>query len=170
EDRDQSPGDPPAEHRRLPPDGRDHPMKRLLILSAALVLAAFGAFAQAPSAPAGRLDTRMAATPSRVVAVDRIVAVVNDEVITQNDLNERVNLVVKQLQRQGAQLPPAEALNKQILERMINDLVQVQMAKENGIKVDDATLDRTIERIAQENSLSMPDFRAALERDGIQYT
>jgi len=146
-------------------------MKRLSILTAGLVLVALGAFAQAPSAPAaGRLDTQLARTPSRVVDVDRIVAVVNDEVITQNDLNERVNLVVKQLQRQGAQLPPAEALQKQILERMINDLVQVQMAKENGIKVDDATLDRTIERIAQENSLSMPDFRAALERDGIQYT
>jgi len=151
-------------------------MKRLRILSAGLLLAAFTAHAQAPGvpnqygpAPSGRLDTRLAKTPSRVVDVDRIVAVVNDEVITQNDLNERVNLVVRQLQRQGAQLPPAEALNKQILERMINDLLQVQMAKENGIKVDDATLDRTIDRIAQENNLSMPDFRAALERDGIQY-
>jgi peptidyl-prolyl cis-trans isomerase SurA len=145
-------------------------MKRLSIVSAGLVLAALGAFAQAPSTPAaGRLDTRLAQTPSRVVDVDRIVAVVNDEVITQNDLNERVNLVVRQLQRQGAQLPPADALNRQILQRMINDLVQVQMAKEHGIKVDDATLDRTIERIAQENNLSMRDFRTALERDGIQY-
>jgi peptidyl-prolyl cis-trans isomerase SurA len=154
-------------------------MKRLRILSAGLVLVVLAAHAQAPAATppdnggaqfgGGRLDTRLQKTPSRVVDVDRIVAVVNDEVITQNDLNERVNLVVRQLQRQGAQLPPAEALNKQILERMINDLLQVQMAKENGIKVDDATLDRTIERIAQENNLAMPDFRAALERDGIQY-
>src|SRR5258706_5681755 len=52
---------------------------------------------------------------------------------------------------------------------MINDLLQVQLAKETGIKVDDASLDRTIERIAQENNLAMPDFRTALEKDGVKY-
>jgi peptidyl-prolyl cis-trans isomerase SurA len=103
------------------------------------------------------------------VPVDRIVAVVNDEVITQNDLNERVSLVVRQLQRQGGQLPPADALSSQILERMINDLLQVQLAKETGIKIDDPTLDKTIERIAQENSMPMAEFRAALEKDGIKF-
>ncbi|HET7729364.1 MAG TPA: peptidylprolyl isomerase [Usitatibacter sp.] len=142
------------------------PLHRLLLALAAA--ASLAAQAQAPSPP-GRLDTRLATTPSRIVPVDRIVAVVNDEVITQNDLNERVSLVVRQFQRQGGQLPPADALARQILERMINDLLQVQLAKEGGIKIDDITLDRTIERIAQENSMSMPDFRAALERDGIKY-
>jgi len=147
----------------------------LRLSAAALALAALGAHAQMasptpppPPAGPGKLDTRFSAT-SRVIPVDRIVAVVNDEVITQNDLNERVGLIVKQIQRQGGQIPPAEALQKQILERMITDLVQVQMAKENGIKVDDLTLDRTIERISQENNLTMPDFRRALERDGMRY-
>jgi peptidyl-prolyl cis-trans isomerase SurA len=105
-----------------------------------------------------------------VAPVDRIVAVVNDEVITQNDLSVRVDLVTKQLQRQGTQMPTSDVLSRQILERMINDLLQVQLAKETGIKVDDATLDRTIERIAQENSLSMTDFRSTLEKDGVKYT
>jgi peptidyl-prolyl cis-trans isomerase SurA len=132
---------------------------RILALCAAAALAA----------GAQRLDPRLSTAPSNIVPVDRIVAVVNDEVITQNELNERVALVVRQLQRQGGQLPAAEALSRQILERMITDLLQVQLAKESGIKIDDATLERTIERIAQENSLSMPDFRAALERDGIKY-
>ena len=127
---------------------------RLLLAVAAC--SAIPALAQAPAAP-------------RVVTVDRIVAVVNDEVITHNDLTERVNLIVRQLQRQGGQLPSADTLNRQILERMINDLVQVQLAKETGIKVDDATLDRTMERIAQENNLSAAAFRAALERDGIRF-
>jgi len=94
---------------------------------------------------------------------------VNDEVITQNDLSERVSLVVRQIQKQGGQLPSADVLTRQILERMINDLVQVQMAKENGIKVDDATLDRTIERISAENNMQLPQFRSALERDGIRF-
>ena len=142
----------------------------LAVLAAALLL---DASAQAPTSPpppaGGRLDTRLGTAPSRIVAVDRIVAVVNDEVITQNDLAERVNLVVRQFQRQGGQLPAADALSRQILERMINDLLQVQLAKENGIKVDDNTLDKTIERIAQENSMPLRDFRAALEKDGIRY-
>ena len=132
-------------------------------LAACLGVAACAAGAQS------RLDSRLATTPSSIVAVDRIVAVVNDEVITQNDLSERVNLVVRQLQRQGGQLPSSDLLSRQILERMINDLLQVQLAKETAIKVDDAALDRTIERIAQENNLSMTEFRAALERDGIKY-
>jgi peptidyl-prolyl cis-trans isomerase SurA len=120
---------------------------------------------------APRPDPRLAPpAASRVAPVDRIVAVVNDEVITQNDLSVRVDLVTKQLQRQGTQMPTSDVLSRQILERMINDLLQVQLAKETGIKVDDAALDRTIERIAQENSLSMTDFRSTLEKDGVKYT
>jgi peptidyl-prolyl cis-trans isomerase SurA len=137
---------------------------KLLILAAASC-AALAANAQAP-APTPTLATP---TPSRVVPVDRIVAVVNDEVITLNDLSERVNLVMRQIQRQGGQVPGADVLTRQILERMVNDLVQVQLAKETGIKVDDATLDKTIERIAQENNLAVSAFRGALERDGIRY-
>ncbi len=126
--------------------------------------------AQAPAPLLARPDARLAPpAASRVAPVDRIVAVVNDEVITSNDLTERVSLVSKQLQRGGTQLPASDVLTRQILERMINDLLQVQLAKETGIKVDDATLDRTIERIAQENNLPMTDFRSALERDGVKY-
>jgi peptidyl-prolyl cis-trans isomerase SurA len=144
--------------------------------AAALALAALAAQGQMasptpppPPAGPGKLDTRFSAG-SRVIPVDRIVAVVNDEVITNNDLNERVQLVVRQIQRQGGQLPPVDVLQRQMLDRMVNDLVQVQMAKENGLKVDDLTLDRTIERISQENNLSAADFRKALERDGIRYS
>jgi len=138
-------------------------------LLAAAAFSALAATAQAPAPAAAPAPRAALAAPPRVVPVDRIVAVVNDEVITFNDLTERVNLVVRQFQRQGGQLPAADALSRQILERLINDLVQVQLAKETGIKVDDATLDRTIERIAQENNLSVAAFRAALERDGIRY-
>ena len=137
----------------------------LRILFALALSAPLAAAAQAP-AP---LPSSPAPASTRVIPVDRIVAVVNDEVITQNDVNERVNLVIRQIERQGGQLPPADALSRQILERMVNDLVQLQLAKETGIKVDDPTLDRTIERIAQENNLAVPAFRSALERDGIRF-
>ena len=147
--------------------------KILRFLAACAGVLALSAAAQTPpaSAPAaGRLETQLKNAPSRIVPVDRIVAVVNDDVITQNELNERITLVTHQLQRQGATLPPSDVLARQILERMINDRVQLQLAKDEGIKVDDLTLDQTIERIAQENKMSVADFRKALERDGINYT
>jgi len=132
-----------------------------IALAAALAGGSIAALAQ---------DARPAAVaPSRVQPVDRIVAVVNDEVITHNELSDRVALVTHQLQRQGGQLPSQDVLTEQILERMVNELVQAQLAKETGIKVDDATLERTIDRIAQENNLSRSDFRVALEKDGIKY-
>lgn len=127
--------------------------------------------AAAPSAAASKLDTTLTAPAKTggVVELDRIVAIVNNEVITLNDLNDRMAIVIKQLQAQSTQLPPQEALKKQLLERMINDMVQMQEAKETGIKVDDATLDKALQRIADENNLSMTDFRQRLEQDGVRW-
>jgi peptidyl-prolyl cis-trans isomerase SurA len=144
-----------------------HPF--LLAAALAAPLLALAQAAPAPQ-PAPRLETKLSATPSRIVPVDRIVAVVNDEVITSNELGERVQLVVRQLQRNSGQLPAPDVLQRQLLERMINDLVQVQLAKENGIRVDDATVEKAVQRIADDNNLSMTDFRAALERDGIRFS
>jgi peptidyl-prolyl cis-trans isomerase SurA len=140
------------------------------LLGAALAAPGLAAAQATPAAaPAARMETKLAAPPSRIVPVDRIVAVVNDEVITANELGERVQLVVRQLQRGGGQLPPTEVLQRQILERLINDRVQIQLAKENGVRVDDATVEKAVQRIADDNNLSMTDFRAALERDGIRF-
>jgi len=109
------------------------------------------------------------AQPQRIVLADRIVAVVNNEVITQSDLRERVETVMRQLERSGTRIPPREVIEQQVLERMIVDRAQMQFARETGIVVDDAALDAAIARIAQNNGLSVADFRAALERDGIPY-
>lgn len=167
---------------------------RQLTLSAAIGLCCAAAVAQmpssAPTTPAAptpssrspivdnplipatpRLDTRLS-TPARsggIVQLDRIVAVVNNEVITAAELAEQMNIVSRNLQKQGTSLPPQDALQKQLLERMINDLIQVQEAKETGIRVDDNTLDKTLQRIADENSVSMTEFRRLLEQDGITW-
>lgn len=108
------------------------------------------------------------AAPTR--EVDRIVAVVNDEVITLYELKSRVAQAERQLKAQQVQLPPADILEKQMLERMITDRVQIQMAKETSVRVDDLTLERAIARIAESNRLSTGDFRAALEKDGISWS
>lgn len=108
--------------------------------------------------------------PRRIVTVDRIVAVVNDDVITRLDLDERLRFATMQLKQQGTPPPPREALEKQILERLIIDRVQLQIAKETGLRVDDSELDRTIQRIAQENKLSLQQLQATLQRDGVPFS
>lgn len=128
---------------------------------------AWGQFAE----PQQKADKSLAATIQNngILALDNIIVVVNNEVITKNDLNDRVAFIVKQLQKQGNNPPPSDVIQKQILEQMINDLVLVQEAKETGIRVDDATLDKAMQRIAEENNLSMTAFRAAMEADGLQW-
>jgi peptidyl-prolyl cis-trans isomerase SurA len=109
-------------------------------------------------------------TPSRVEFIDRIVAVVNNDVITLSELNERIQQVRRQLQNQKIPLPPQEVLEKQILERMINEKVQLQFASETGIRVDDTALDQAIARIAASNRMTLDQLRQALEKDGVTFT
>ena len=104
---------------------------------------------------------------SRVAAVDRIVAVVNSDVITSVQLRDRVEQITRQVQRQGGQLPPADVLERQILERLIIEQAQLQLARETSLRVDDATLERAIARIAENNRISATELRATLERDGV---
>lgn len=108
--------------------------------------------------------------PRTIVTIDRIVAVVNDEVITRVDLDERTNLALKQLRQQGTRPPPMAVLEKQILDRLISDRVQLQFAKETGLRVDDAELERALTRIAQENKISLPQMREAIEKSGVPFT
>ena len=103
------------------------------------------------------------------IEVDRIVAVVNSDVITRTELRQRVEQVTRQLSRQGTPLPPAEVLERQVLERQIVERLQLQLAGETSLRVDDVTLDRALGRIADNNRMSMTDFRKALEKDGISW-
>ncbi|KAB2968361.1 peptidylprolyl isomerase [Zoogloea sp.] len=110
-----------------------------------------------------------AALAAGPVEVDRIVAVVNSEVITLSDLRQRVAQVTRQLTRQGTTLPPADVLEKQVLERQIMERLQIQLANETSLRVDDITLDRAVGRIADNNKMSMTQFRKALEQDGLSW-
>jgi peptidyl-prolyl cis-trans isomerase SurA len=103
------------------------------------------------------------------VLVDAIVAVVNTDVITFKELDDRMRLVEQRLKRQNTQMPPREILQRQLLERMIVTRAQMQMAKETGIRVDDIMLDRAVSRIAEQNQLSLQTFRDSLERDGLSF-
>ncbi len=101
--------------------------------------------------------------------LDRIVAVVNNEVITALELEQEMADIKKQLQAQNTRLPADSILQKQLLDRMILRRIELQMAKRGSIRVDDDTLNRTLENIAAQNRLSLPQFRNALKNEGIDY-
>jgi len=107
--------------------------------------------------------------PQHAVLVDRIVAVVGKEVVTQSELAERRDFAERQLRRQGTPLPDRMLLERQILDRLIIDKAQLQLARDSGIRVEELQLDRALERVAENNSMSLAAFRRALEKDGVPY-
>jgi peptidyl-prolyl cis-trans isomerase SurA len=104
---------------------------------------------------------------AEIVKLDRIVAVVDQAVITEHELDSRIATVSAQLKKQGTEIPEESILRKQILERLISDTLQIQYAAQIGLKVDDNQLDRTIERIAEQNQLTLTEFSEALAKDGV---
>jgi peptidyl-prolyl cis-trans isomerase SurA len=114
----------------------------------------------------GTVSSHVAAQ-ARPILVDRIVAVVNDEVITRHELNLQKRAVISQLKRQGVAAPTASELDAQVLERFINERVQLQHARENGIRVDDETVTAALQNIAKQNKMSMQQFSDALKADGV---
>jgi peptidyl-prolyl cis-trans isomerase SurA len=131
---------------------------RLIHFAVLALVATVVAAQNAPTAP-----------PTRAVTLDRVIAIVNDEAITQYDLDEARSIVVKQLKQQKVQQPPADVLDKQVLERLITERALLQYAKENGVKVDDTQVDRTIQRIAEDNKITLDGLRQALAKDNVPY-
>jgi len=115
------------------------------------------------------ITTQSQAALSVEKPLDRIVAVVNDEVITELQLNAEMGLIKKQLRQQNTRLPDDAVLKKQLLERMILRTIELQMAKRGSIRVNDEALNRTLENIAAQNRMSLSQFRDVLQREGVDY-
>jgi len=101
--------------------------------------------------------------------LNRIAAVVNIDVILVSELNTAVNKVVTQLNQKGTKLPDRDALVKQVLERLIVDKLQMQIAERNGLTIDDNTLNEEIEALAISNGVNLSEFREVLEKEGYSY-
>lgn len=143
-------------------------MKRLFFVLISLSTSiAFTLFAMSQDSTAQEVELISIPLVRSVQSIDYIVAIVNEEVITRNELDEVIRTTVKQLQKQGVQLPPSDIIEKQLLERTIMNRAQLQRAKEVGISVTDTELDQTIRKIAKENNLSMDEFYYALQQDGM---
>ncbi len=109
------------------------------------------------------------AGPAAAEELDAIVAVVNDDVIVQSEVDHETNLVVPQLQQQGTAIPPPEQLRKQVLERLISKRLQQQRASKLGIEVDEATLVEAMSNIAARNNISLEELKMTLEAGGIRF-
>lgn len=127
-----------------------------------------------PSTDARATTPRPAPTPaartsSAPVPLDRVVVVVNNEALTQYDVDQQKRAILTQMQEAKVQPPTGDALDKQVLERLVTERALLQYAKETGIRVDDQMVERTILRIAQENKMSPEEFRKLLEREKVGY-
>ena len=106
---------------------------------------------------------------AKVVPLDRIVAVVDNDVIMESDLDTRLKAVKRQLQERNTALPPEHVLKQQILERLVIENLQLQIASRTGIRVDDWALNDAIRSIAERNGMTIEQFQKALEADGLSY-
>ena len=113
------------------------------------------------------LSTGIAA--QSLLEIDRIIAIVNDDVIVSSELDQRIAQVKKQLQGTGNQAPPYQILQKQVLERLVIERLQIQVATQTGIFITEEDLNATISGMAQRSGLSLRDFRDAIRQDGYDY-
>ncbi len=139
----------------------------LCALTAGQVLAQATAPAAAPAAKPGTGFLPPASSNAKVI--DSIQVVVNDEVITKNEVRNRVAQTVQNLKARNVQLPDQTTLERQVIESMIVERAQLQLAKEMGVRVDDRRLDATIGRIAENQKMSVQELRNQMEKEGMAY-
>ena len=106
---------------------------------------------------------------SKIELIDRVVAVVDSGVIMESQLNARVEDILLRLKDNKAELPPLNLLEEQVLERLIIEEIQMQIADRAGIKISDSELNQTLSSVSSQNNLSLEEFRIKLEAEGTSY-
>lgn len=102
--------------------------------------------------------------------LDRIIAIVDDDVVMQSELDQQIDRVRDELRRQGTEAPPITVLRRQVMERLILQKIQLQLAERTGVSVTEDALDRAIDDIAKKNKLSADQFREILASEGYDYS
>jgi peptidyl-prolyl cis-trans isomerase SurA len=106
---------------------------------------------------------------SKIELIDRVVAVVDSGVIMESQLSSRVEEILIRLKSDKAELPPINLLEEQVLDRLIIEEIQLQLADRAGIKISDSELNQTLSRVSSQNNLSLDEFRLKLEAEGTSY-
>src|SRR4051812_26600834 len=140
--------------------------------SFAALLMAGSASALAQTAPAANpAATNAPAAKARATprTADYILAIVNQELVTNGELEQRIARVRDAAQRNGTRLPPPAELRQQLLDALIDERVQVTHARENGARVDEAELDRAVANVAAQNQVTMTQLRQRLTAEGMDF-
>lgn len=106
---------------------------------------------------------------AELLLLDRIVAVVDTEALMESELQQRIHQASEQILQRGLRPPPEDILRQQVLDRLIIDTIQLQLAQQGGLRIDDQTLNQTLSTIAQQNGLSLREFTQAVEEDGLSF-
>ncbi|MGD9602084.1 MAG: peptidylprolyl isomerase [Gammaproteobacteria bacterium] len=101
--------------------------------------------------------------------LDRIIAVVDDDVVMRSELDAMLSRVRGELRERGAQVPPSSVLERQVMERLILQKIQLQLAEQAGVEVTEENLDRAIQDIADKNNLTIPQFQNILANEGYEF-
>ena len=140
-----------------------------ITLAAALLCAAVSGQALAQETAAKPGSGFLPPASSNAKVIDSIHVVVNDEVITKNEVRNRLAQTVQNLKARNMQLPDQSVLERQVVESMIVERAQIQLAKEMGVRVSDRQLDATIGRIAENQKMSVQDMRNQMEKEGMPF-
>ncbi len=140
-----------------------------ITLAAALLcsLTAGQALAQEAAKPGGGF---LPPASSNAKVIDSIHVVVNDEVITKNEVRNRLAQTTQNLKARNVQMPDQAVLERQVVESMIVERAQIQLAKEMGVRVNDRQLDATIGRIAENQKMSVQEMRNQMEKEGMTFS
>lgn len=106
---------------------------------------------------------------AEVTSIDKIIAIVNSDVVLQSDLDSRIAMIQRQYAQSKQSLPPKDALVQQVLDRLIVDSIQLQMGSKAGVRIDDEALTDTIRSIARDNKRSLEGFQQQLVKQGVDY-
>ncbi|WP_372986123.1 peptidylprolyl isomerase [Marinobacter sp.] len=101
--------------------------------------------------------------------LDQVVAIVDDDVILQTELEARINTIIGRLQAQGTGLPPRDVLEQRVLDQLITESIQLQMADKMGMRISDNELNETMDNIARQNNMSRAEFEQQLAAEGVSY-
>mgnify|MGYP001079094686 FL=1 len=113
------------------------------------------------------LSVTVTVAQAQETVLDRIVALVDDEVVLASELAAEIDSVSRELTQRNVRMPPRDELRRQVLERLIMQTLQFNVAERRGIRVDSATLDAAVRRVAERNGITLPELRDALESEGL---
>lgn len=116
------------------------------------------------------LGSSSALAAKQLPVLDRMVASVNNDSITESELSRQTQMMIARLNQSGNALPPQEELRKQLLERMVLEKLQLQLAEKEGIEVDEPTVDKALDDIASRDNLTLAQLKQALEEQGVPFT